>query len=45
MQSVDPLGLPVMSTVTAADARDEVMARDLLWRLRLTHPQIGFVDL
>lgn len=22
------------------DARNEIMARDLLWRLRLTHPQI-----
>ncbi|MEU8965881.1 transposase [Streptomyces sp. NPDC048491] len=38
--AVDTLGLPVMITVTPADARDEIMARDLLWRLRLAHPQI-----
>ncbi|WP_158708919.1 transposase [Streptomyces sp. NRRL S-920] len=37
---VDTLGLPVMITVTAGDVRDEIIARDLLWRLRLTHPQI-----
>ncbi|GHE75731.1 hypothetical protein GCM10018785_50070 [Streptomyces longispororuber] len=37
---VDTLGLPVMITVTAADVRDEIIARDLFWRLRLTHPQI-----
>lgn len=37
---VDTLGLPVMITVTADDTRDEIIARDLLWRLRLTHPQI-----
>ncbi|WP_353938344.1 IS5 family transposase [Streptomyces ficellus] len=37
---VDTLGLPVMITVTPGDARDEIIARDLLWRLRLTHPQI-----
>ncbi|MDQ1012155.1 hypothetical protein QFZ82_006640 [Streptomyces sp. V4I23] len=29
-----------MITVTPGDARDEITARDLLWRLRLTHPQI-----
>ncbi|WP_331751989.1 hypothetical protein [Streptomyces chartreusis] len=29
-----------MITVTPGDARDEAMAKDLLWRLRLTHPQI-----
>ncbi|MFI1676349.1 hypothetical protein [Streptomyces sp. NPDC020607] len=37
---VDTLGLPVMITMTAGDVRDEIIARDLLWRLRLTHPQI-----
>ncbi|MFJ4467500.1 transposase [Streptomyces sp. NPDC089424] len=37
---VDTLELPVMITVTPGDAREEVMARDLRWRLRLTHPQI-----
>jgi transposase len=37
---VDTLGLPVMITVTPGDARDEIRVRDLLWRLRLTHPQI-----
>lgn len=37
---VDTLGLPVMITVTPAGVRDEIIARDLLWRLRLTHPQI-----
>ncbi|WP_319599930.1 IS5 family transposase [Streptomyces sp. ID01-9D] len=37
---VDTLGLPVMITVTPAGVRDEIIARDILWRLRLTHPQI-----
>jgi hypothetical protein len=33
---VDTLGLPMMITV---NARDEIITRDLLWRLRLTHPR------
>ncbi|GAA3491289.1 hypothetical protein GCM10018987_53720 [Streptomyces cremeus] len=37
---VDTLGRPVMITVTAGGVRAEVVARDQLWRLRLTHPQI-----
>lgn len=38
--AVDTLGLPVMITVTAADMTDRDAARELLWHLRLTHPQI-----
>ncbi|MEU5524927.1 transposase [Streptomyces sp. NPDC047860] len=38
--TVDTLGLPVMITVTPADIQDRDAARDVLWRLRLTQPQI-----
>ncbi|NEA77235.1 transposase [Streptomyces sp. SID13588] len=36
--AVDTKGLPVM--VTPADITDRDAARELLWRLRITHPQI-----
>ncbi|MET9428521.1 IS5 family transposase [Streptomyces sp. NPDC003036] len=38
--AVDTIGLPVMITVTPADMTDRDAARELLWRLRLTQPQI-----
>ncbi|WP_442805983.1 transposase [Streptomyces sp. NBC_01257] len=38
--AVDTLGLPVMITVTRADISYRDAARELLWRLRLTQPQI-----
>lgn len=38
--AVDTLGLPVMITVTPASMNDRDAARELLWRLRLTQPQI-----
>jgi hypothetical protein len=38
--AVDTKGFPVMITVTPADMQDRDAARELLWRLRLTHPQI-----
>jgi transposase len=38
--TVDTLGLPVMITVTPSDIQDRDAARDVLWRLRLTQPQI-----
>ncbi|MEV7951991.1 IS5 family transposase [Streptomyces rubiginosohelvolus] len=38
--AVDTLGLPVMITVTPASTTDRDAARELLWRLRLTQPQI-----
>lgn len=38
--AVDTKGLPVMILVTPADMTDRDAARELLWRLRLTHPQI-----
>ncbi|MDQ0913545.1 hypothetical protein QFZ22_009617 [Streptomyces canus] len=37
---MDPLGLPVMITVTPADVQDRDAARDVFWRLRLIQPQI-----
>ncbi|WP_308406073.1 IS5 family transposase [Streptomyces naphthomycinicus] len=38
--AVDTKGLPVMITVTRADMTDRDAAREMLFRLRLTHPQI-----
>ncbi|WP_369174918.1 IS5 family transposase [Streptomyces sp. R28] len=38
--AVDTKGFPVMIMVTPADMQDRDAARELLWRLRLTHPQI-----
>lgn len=40
---VDPDGLQVMVMVTPADMADRDCARDLLFRLRLTHPEITLV--
>ncbi|MGW7441721.1 IS5 family transposase [Streptomyces sp. NPDC054849] len=37
---VDTKGMPVMIMVTPADMTDRDAARELLWRLRLTQPQI-----
>jgi transposase len=36
--AVDTKGLPVMIVVTPADMTDRDAARELLWRLRVTHP-------
>lgn len=33
----------MMITVTVGDTRDQTIARDLLWRLQLAHPQIARV--
>lgn len=38
--AVDTHGLPVMIMVTPADMTDRDAAREMLWRLRLTQPQI-----
>jgi transposase len=38
--AVDTKGFPVMIMVTPADMQDRDAARELLWRLRLMHPQI-----
>ncbi|MFI0155929.1 transposase [Streptomyces lydicus] len=38
--AVDTKGMPVMIMVTPADMTDRAAAREMLWRLRLTHPQI-----
>lgn len=38
--AVDTHGLPVMILVTPANMSDRDGARELLWRLRLTHPQL-----
>ncbi|MGV2918818.1 IS5 family transposase [Streptomyces alfalfae] len=38
--AVDTHGLPVMILVTPADMSDRDAARELLWRLRLAHPQL-----
>ncbi|MEV5598959.1 IS5 family transposase [Streptomyces sp. NPDC052496] len=38
--AVDTKGLPMMVMVTPADMSDRDAAREVLWRLRLTHPQI-----
>ena len=38
--AVGTKGFPVMIMVTPADMQDRDAARELLWRLRLTHPQI-----
>ncbi|MDF9816693.1 IS5 family transposase [Streptomyces sp. SPB162] len=38
--AVDTKDLPVMIMVTPADMSDRDAARELLWRLRITHPQI-----
>lgn len=40
---VDLGGLPLMVMVVPADVQDRDLARDLLWRLRLTHPQVTLV--
>ncbi|MGW6845747.1 transposase [Streptomyces sp. NPDC054958] len=40
---VDTKGIPVMIMVTPADMTDRDAARELLWRLRLTQPQINQV--
>lgn len=37
---MDTKGFPVMIMVTPADMQDRDAARELLWRLRLTHPQV-----
>ncbi|MFE4579141.1 transposase [Streptomyces chartreusis] len=44
--AVDAKGHPVVIMVTPADIQDRDAARELLWRLRLTHPQItqGWAD-
>ncbi|ONI80018.1 IS5 family transposase [Actinosynnema sp. ALI-1.44] len=36
-------GLPLTVMVVPADVQDRDLARDLLWRLRLTHPEITLV--
>ncbi|MFE6702927.1 transposase [Streptomyces sp. NPDC057718] len=41
--AVDTHGLPVMIMVTPADMTDRDAAREMLWRLRLTQPQIAQV--
>lgn len=41
--AVDTQGLPVMILVTPGDMSDRDAARELLWRLRMTHPQIAQV--
>lgn len=38
--AVDTKGMPVMIMVTPADMTDRDAAREMLWRLRLTHPQL-----
>ncbi|WP_189938857.1 transposase [Streptomyces sulfonofaciens] len=38
--AVDTKGSPVMIMVTPADMQDRDAARELLWRLRLTHPRV-----
>ncbi|WP_342354227.1 IS5 family transposase [Streptomyces inhibens] len=38
--AVDTLGLPMMIMVTRANMTDRDAAREMLWRLRLTHPQL-----
>ncbi|MGW8883880.1 IS5 family transposase [Streptomyces sp. NPDC055749] len=38
--AVDTVGFPMMIMVTLADVTDRDAARELLWRLRLTQPQL-----
>jgi transposase len=40
---VDTRGLPLLVMVTPADMHDSVAGRELLFRLRLTHPEIAIV--
>jgi transposase len=44
--AVDSRGLPVMVLVTSAALTDRNVARDLLWRLRIVHPELtlAFAD-
>ncbi|MFD4342629.1 IS5 family transposase [Streptomyces anulatus] len=40
---VDAKGLPLMAMVTPADLHDSAAAKEVLFRLRLTHPEITLV--
>ncbi len=41
--AVDLGGLPLLILVTSADRQDRDLARDLLWRLRITFPAVSIV--
>lgn len=40
---VDTRGLPLMVMITPADLHDSAAAKEVLFRLRLTHPEITLV--